>query len=116
MVPDEILVAGGGIGGLATALSLHGAGRSVRVFEAVPTLEPLGVGINLLPHAVRELDALGLLPELERIGVPCRALAYFTKRGEPIVMGGLHDGVSARVVGRESSRGHGHRFLLRKAT
>ena len=51
-----ILIAGAGIGGLVTALSLQAAGHAVRVFEAVPRIEALGVGINLLPHAVRELD------------------------------------------------------------
>src|SRR5688572_19495981 len=82
--PDEILIAGAGPGGLTAALSLHAAGFQVRVFEAVPELRPLGVGLNLLPHAVRELDELGLRPALESAGVACRELAYFTKRGERI--------------------------------
>ena len=77
---DEILIAGAGIGGLAAALSLHAAGFPVRVFESVPELKPLGVGINLLPHAVRELEELGLRETLETQGVACRELAYFTKR------------------------------------
>jgi 2-polyprenyl-6-methoxyphenol hydroxylase-like FAD-dependent oxidoreductase len=83
-VDDEILIAGGGIGGLVAALSLHEKGLPVRVYEAVPRLEPLGVGINLLPHAVRELDELGLRQALEASGVACRELAYYTKRGERI--------------------------------
>ena len=81
---DEVLIAGAGMGGLAAALSLHQAGFPVRVFEAVPRIEPLGVGINLLPHAVRELDELGLRPALEAEGVLCRELAYFTRRGQRI--------------------------------
>lgn len=81
---EEIIIAGGGIGGLASALSLHEAGFPVRVFEAVADIKPLGVGINLLPHAVRELDELGLRAEIERTGVSCRELAYYTKRGERI--------------------------------
>jgi 2-polyprenyl-6-methoxyphenol hydroxylase-like FAD-dependent oxidoreductase len=81
---DEIAIAGGGIGGLVAALSLHEAGFSVRVFESVRALRPLGVGINLLPHAVRELDELGLRQPLEQLGVSCRELAYCTKRGERI--------------------------------
>jgi 2-polyprenyl-6-methoxyphenol hydroxylase-like FAD-dependent oxidoreductase len=81
---DEILIAGAGIGGLTAALSLHQAGFAVRVFESVPELRPLGVGINLLPHAVRELDELGLLPTLDAAGVRCRKLSYCSKRGEPI--------------------------------
>jgi 2-polyprenyl-6-methoxyphenol hydroxylase-like FAD-dependent oxidoreductase len=81
---DAILIAGAGIGGLVTALSLHDAGLPVRIYESVPRLEPLGVGINLLPHAVRELDELGLRREVEAAGVACRELAYYTKRGQRI--------------------------------
>jgi 2-polyprenyl-6-methoxyphenol hydroxylase-like FAD-dependent oxidoreductase len=81
---DEILIAGAGIGGLTAALSLHEMGFPVRVFESVPEQRPLGVGLNLLPHAVRELEELGLRTELERAGVSCVELAYHTKRGERI--------------------------------
>ncbi len=81
---EEIVIAGAGIGGLTTALSLHQAGLPVRVFEAVPKIEPLGVGINVLPHAVREFEELGLLPRLRALGVACRELMYCTKRGERI--------------------------------
>jgi 2-polyprenyl-6-methoxyphenol hydroxylase-like FAD-dependent oxidoreductase len=52
--------AGGGIAGLRAALSLHQIGVDCRVFESVSTPQPLGVGINLLPHAVREFFDLGL--------------------------------------------------------
>ena len=81
---DDILIAGGGIGGLTAALSLHRAGFPVRVFESVDRIQALGVGINLLPHAVRELDALGLATDLAANGLTPTTLAYFTKRGEPI--------------------------------
>src|SRR4051812_18535275 len=81
---DEILIAGAGIGGLAAALSLHAAGLHVRVFESVGEIRPLGVGINLLPHAVRELEELGLRDGLEQAGVRCVELSYHTKRGERI--------------------------------
>ena len=60
-----VLIAGGGIGGLTLALSLHQIGVPAKVFESVPELRPLGVGINVLPHAVRELIELGLHDALD---------------------------------------------------
>lgn len=81
---DDVIIAGGGIGGLTLALSLHRAGFGVEVFESVERIQALGVGINLLPHAVRELDALGLAGKLAANGLTPSTLAYFTKRGEPI--------------------------------
>ncbi len=78
-------IAGGGIGGLATALSLHAAGlRDVVVWEATSEIRELGVGINLLPHAVRELTELGLDEALAARGIATAQLSYHTKRGERI--------------------------------
>jgi len=79
-----VLIAGGGIGGLTLALSLHQIGIPCRVFESVPELKPLGVGINVLPHAVRELTELGLLDKLDAAGVRTKELSYFSKHGKPI--------------------------------
>src|ERR1700674_1581245 len=79
-----VLIAGGGIGGLTLALSLHQIGVPCRIFESVAELKPLGVGINVLPHAVRELIELGLHDGLDAAGVATRELAYFSKRGRPI--------------------------------
>src|SRR5689334_23770781 len=79
-----VLIAGGGIGGLTLALSLHQIGIRAKVFESVPALRPLGVGINVLPHAVRELIELGLHDALDAAGVRTRELAYFSKHGQPI--------------------------------
>jgi 2-polyprenyl-6-methoxyphenol hydroxylase-like FAD-dependent oxidoreductase len=79
-----VLVAGAGIGGLTLALSLHQVGIDVRLFEQSEKLEPLGVGINVLPHAVRELSELGLLDELAQTGVPTAELAYYSKHGQRI--------------------------------
>ena len=79
-----VLIAGGGIGGLTLALSLHQIGVPCRIFESVPELKPLGVGINVLPHACRELIELGLLDKLEAAGVRTKELAYFSKHGKPI--------------------------------
>lgn len=78
------LVIGAGIGGLATALSLAEVGAQVDVFDSTPELRPLGVGINLLPHAVRELHALGLLDELRAHAIAPSVLVYCTKRGQEI--------------------------------
>ena len=80
----RFLVVGAGVGGLTTALSLHQIGADVEVFEAVEELRPLGVGINLLPHAVRELDGLGLLEQLRRGSVAPELLLYCTDRGQEI--------------------------------
>ncbi|MGE0563640.1 MAG: flavin-dependent oxidoreductase [Pseudolabrys sp.] len=79
-----VLVAGGGIGGLTVALSLHQIGVPVRVFESVNELKPVGVGINVLPHACRELIDLGLLDRLQETGIRTKELAYFSKHGKPI--------------------------------
>ena len=80
----SVLIAGGGIGGLTLALSLHQIGVDVKVFESAPQLKPLGVGINLLPHAVRELTDLGLADTLSEVAVKTAELAYFNRHGQPI--------------------------------
>ena len=80
----EVIVVGGGIGGLSLALSLHQAGIAVRVYEAVSAPAPLGVGINLQPASVRELTELGLGDELAEIGIATRRLSYFNKFGQLI--------------------------------
>src|ERR1700726_485535 len=79
-----VLIAGGGIGGLTLALSLHQIGIAAKVVESVSELKPLGVGINVLPHAVRELTELGLLEKLDASGVRTSELAYFKNTGKPI--------------------------------
>ncbi|KWT63833.1 hypothetical protein ADL21_00240 [Streptomyces albus subsp. albus] len=81
----HVIIVGGGIAGLAAALSLHAAGvESVTVTEAAPEIRPLGVGINLLPHAVREFTELGIADELAAISVATRELAYFNPHGQLI--------------------------------
>ncbi|HZY13745.1 MAG TPA: FAD-dependent monooxygenase [Beijerinckiaceae bacterium] len=80
----QVIVAGGGIGGLALALSLHQAGIAVRVYEAVRDPAPFGLGINLQPSAVRELSELGLADDLARIAIATRHLSFFNKLGQPV--------------------------------
>ena len=80
----HVLIVGGGIGGLTLALALHARGLSCRVYEAAPEFRPLGVGINMLPHAIRELTALGLQPALEAYGVEAREFAYFNRHGQAV--------------------------------
>lgn len=78
----DVVIVGAGIGGLVLALSLHQAGIDCHVYEAVPEMKPLGVGINLMPHAARELDELGLLPELDKVGVRTKESVFYTQHGQ----------------------------------
>jgi len=80
----QFVVVGGGIGGLVTALSLAEIGAGVDVYESVREVRPLGVGINLLPHAVRELDALGVLGALCLRSVAPDSLVYCSRHGQEI--------------------------------
>jgi 2-polyprenyl-6-methoxyphenol hydroxylase-like FAD-dependent oxidoreductase len=85
MADDLVIIAGGGIGGLATALTLHQIGVPCIVFEAVRDMRPLGVGINLQPNAVRELYDLGITEEdLDRVGLPAKEWALVGLNGNDI--------------------------------
>ena len=80
----EAMVIGAGIGGLTLGLMLHRAGIPCRVYEAAPEIKPLGVGINLLPHAMKELAALGLEPALAARGVLTAEAVFFNRFGQLI--------------------------------
>jgi 2-polyprenyl-6-methoxyphenol hydroxylase-like FAD-dependent oxidoreductase len=82
--PLDIVVIGGGIGGLTLALTLHAAkvANRVRVFEATAELRALGVGINIGPHAMKEFSALGLEPALVATSCQPEDYAFFTRHGQ----------------------------------
>lgn len=80
----NIAIAGGGIGGLTLALALHQRGISCTVYEAAPQLRPLGVGVNLLPHSVKELVDLGLQEALAATAIETASLTYYNKFGQTI--------------------------------
>ena len=81
---DEVLIVGGGICGLALALNLHARGIACRVYERAPEMKELGVGITLLPHAMREFTALGLGDELLRAGIENAESCFFNRFGQLI--------------------------------
>ena len=78
----NVIIVGGGIAGLAFALGLKQRGIDSQVFEAAPELKPLGVGITLLPHAMRELSALGLEPALREVAIENRYHKFFNRHGQ----------------------------------
>jgi 2-polyprenyl-6-methoxyphenol hydroxylase-like FAD-dependent oxidoreductase len=85
MADLPVLIAGGGIGGLSVALTLQQIGVPCVVLESVADLQPLGVGINLQPNAVRELYELGIgAGELDRIGVQAREWALVGLNGKDV--------------------------------
>ena len=82
-MPEEfnIAIAGGGISGLTLALTLHRAGFTPVIYERADVIAELGVGINILPHAIRHLVDLGMLESLDSIGIRARELIYETTTG-----------------------------------
>ncbi len=110
-----IAVVGGGIAGLAFALALHQRGIACDVFEAVPDVKELGVGITLLPHGIKELEALGLLPQLEAVGIENRESVFFNRFGQRVYgeARGRHAGYELPELGIH--RGKLHRILFEAA-
>jgi 5-methylphenazine-1-carboxylate 1-monooxygenase len=82
----DAIIVGGGIGGLTLALALHAVSASsrIRVLEAAPEIKPLGAGINLGPHAMKELSALGLEAALCARGCVPTDYAFFTRHGQMV--------------------------------
>ena len=81
---DRVVIVGAGIGGLTLGLCLHQAGIPFVVLEAAPALRAVGVGINVLPHATRELAALGLEPALAKVAVTTADATFFNRFGQLI--------------------------------
>jgi 2-polyprenyl-6-methoxyphenol hydroxylase-like FAD-dependent oxidoreductase len=111
----RIAVVGGGIGGLALALSLHRLGLACDVYEAVAEVREIGVGITLLPHAMRELALLGVQEPLERAGIENLESVFCNRFGQFIYREprGRHAGYALPEVGLH--RGKLHAILHRAA-
>jgi len=81
---DDIIIVGAGIGGLTLGLALQRAGIPCRIFESAPEIKAIGVGINLLPHATKELAALGLEDALARVAIETTDATFFNRFGQLI--------------------------------
>jgi 2-polyprenyl-6-methoxyphenol hydroxylase-like FAD-dependent oxidoreductase len=81
---DDIIIVGAGIGGLTLGLTLHAAGIPCRIFESTAEIRAVGVGINLLPHATKELAALGLEADLARAAIATQDATFFNRFGQLI--------------------------------
>ena len=112
----KVVIAGGGIGGLTAAIALHASGIDVTVYEAVQAVQPLGVGINVLPHAMAQLDRLGLLPTVLPLGVPTAELCFFNKHGQLIWREPRGLAAGYPVPQLSVHRGRLHMALLAEAT
>ncbi|WP_374940999.1 flavin-dependent oxidoreductase [Xylophilus ampelinus] len=108
---QRIAIVGGGIGGLALALALHARGIGSEIYEAVSAFGEAGMGITLLPHAMRELAALGVQPQLEAAGIENLESVFYNRYGQFIYREprGRHAGYALPELGIH--RGTLHRIL-----
>ena len=115
MSATRVAIAGGGIGGLALSLSLHARGIACDVYEQAGEIREIGVGITLLPHAMRELAALGVQPQLEAEGIENLESVFFNRWGQFIYREarGRHAGYPLPEIGIH--RGKLHRVLYEAA-
>jgi 5-methylphenazine-1-carboxylate 1-monooxygenase len=94
---DDIIIVGAGIGGLTLGLALHAAGIPCRIFESTAQIRAVGVGINLLPHATKELAALGVEADLARAAIATQDATFFNRFGQLIYQ---------EPLGRAAGYGH----------
>lgn len=80
----KAIIVGGGVGGLTAALMLHARGIDCEIFEQADTIRELGVGINTLPHAIKELAQLGLLDRLDQVAIRTYELIYTNIYGQEV--------------------------------
>lgn len=80
----KVIIAGAGIGGLTLALMLHRRGISCAIYEQASEVREVGVGINTLPHAIKELADLGLMPALDAVGIRTHELLYMNRTGQVV--------------------------------
>ena len=110
-----IAIIGGGIGGLSLALALKQRGLDCKVFETVQAIQEIGVGITLLPHAMRELAALGVQDQIEALGIENQESVFFNRYGQFVYKEprGRHAGYAMPEIGIH--RGKLHRILYQAA-
>ena len=108
----NIAIVGGGIAGLSFALGLHQRGIDCDVFESVPEVKEIGVGITLLPHGMRELAALGIQEALEAAGIENLESVFYTQHGQYVYKEprGRHAGYTLPEIGIH--RGKLHKILF----
>ena len=80
----KAIIVGGGVGGLTTALMLRARGIHCELYEQSDSIRELGVGINTLPHAIRELAGLGLLDALDAVAIRTDELHYLSRHGQEV--------------------------------
>jgi 2-polyprenyl-6-methoxyphenol hydroxylase-like FAD-dependent oxidoreductase len=111
----DVAIVGAGICGLSLALNLHQRGIACCVYERAPELTELGVGITLLPHAMREFAELGVADELLAAGIENLESCFFNRFGQLIYREkrGKFAGYAHPEVGIH--RGRLHMILYRAA-
>src|ERR1044072_2565738 len=109
---DDIIIVGAGIGGLTLGVALHPAGIPCRIFESAAEIRPIGVGITLLPHATKELAALGLEPALAKAAIATADATFFTRFGQLIYQEPLGRAAGSEHLQFSIHRGHLQMVLL----